>query len=54
MIFQSKNSKPKNLKFENIETNTQKEHLEELNPELTGTLNKDEKKGNNNSLVLAI
>lgn len=44
VIFQSKNSKPKNLKFENIETNTQKEYLEELNPELTGTLNKDEKK----------
>ena len=44
VIFQSKNSKPKNLKFENVETNTQKEYLEELNPELIGTLSKDEKK----------
>ena len=44
VIFQSKNSKPKNLKFENVETNTQKEYLEELNPELTGKINKDEKK----------
>ena len=44
VIFQSKNSKPKNLKFKNLETNTQKECLEDLNPELTGTLNKNEKK----------
>lgn len=44
VIFQSKNSKPKNLKFKNLETNTQKEYLEELNPELIGRLSKYEKK----------
>lgn len=44
IIFQSKNSKPKNLKFENVETKTQKENLEDLNSELTGRLKENEKK----------
>lgn len=44
IIFQSKSSKPKNLKFENVETKTQKENLEDLNSELTGRIKENEKK----------
>ncbi len=44
ITFQSKNSKPKNLKFENTETNTQVENIEDLNTELKGRINKNEEK----------
>lgn len=42
--FQSKNSKPQNLLFENEETKIKRESLEELNSELNGKINKNEKK----------
>lgn len=44
IVFQSKNEKPKNLKFENVETKIQKDNLEDLNADLTGKINKNEKK----------
>lgn len=44
ITFQSINYKPKNLKFENVETNTQVEEIEDLNSELKGKIRKNEKK----------
>ncbi len=42
--FKSENSKPKNLKFENVENKKLKNNIEELNSELKGKIKKDEQK----------
>ena len=44
ITFESNNVKPKNLKFENIETQEQKECLEDFGSELKGRISKNEKK----------